>query len=243
MSTYFEQQAYQLRCEWGPEGVRALAPSSDAIIIVDVFSFTTAVDVAVSRGARVYPYRWNDERAAAYAQEKGALLAAGSRRDPQALSLSPRSLLKLEPGAAIVLPSPNGSTLSLATGSVPTFAGCLRNASAVANAAAALGPRISVIPAGERWESDGSLRPGLEDLLGAGAILHALPGTRSPEAEAAVITFLHFRERLAKVLAACSSGLEAADRGSPENVQLAAAWDTSQAAARLMDGAYQNEAG
>lgn len=242
MSTYFEQEPYHLRCEWGPEGVRHLAPNSDAIIIVDVFSFTTAVDIAVSRGARVYPFRWKDERTAAFAQEKGALLATASRRDPQGFSLSPRSLLKLEPGQAIVLPSPNGATLSLSTGSTPTFAGCLRNASAVAHAAAALGARITLIPAGERWE-DSSLRPSLEDLLGAGAILHALPGARSPEAEAAVVAFLHFRDRLQDVLAACGSGKEVAGRGTTEDVQLAAEWDISPAVPRLVDEAYQNTAG
>ena len=242
MSTYFEQEPYDLRCEWGPEGVRRLSPSSDAVIIVDIFSFTTAVDIAVSRGARVYPFRWKDERAATFAREKGALLAVSSRKDPQGLSLSPKSLLKLEPGSAIVLPSPNGATLSLATDRTPTFAGCLRNASAVAKVAAALGPRITVIPAGERWE-DGSLRPALEDLLGAGAILHALPGSRSPDAELAVAAFLRFRERLLETLADCGSGREAADRGSAEDVRLAAAWDSSRAAPRLLDEAYQNAAG
>ena len=76
---YFSQDTFDIRCEWGPEGLSALAPVSDVLIIVDVFSFTTCVDVAVSRGAKVYPYHWQDARAREYAQSLGAILAVASR--------------------------------------------------------------------------------------------------------------------------------------------------------------------
>jgi 2-phosphosulfolactate phosphatase len=39
----------------GENGVRHLAPTSDALIIVDVLSFSTEVVVAVGRGDLVYP--------------------------------------------------------------------------------------------------------------------------------------------------------------------------------------------
>lgn len=240
MTAYFNQHDYDLRCEWGLEGINQLTPVSDAIIIVDVISFTTCVDVALERGTAVYPYRWKDEAAAAFAESMGAILAVSSRgeRGPGRFSLSPISLTFLPEGARIVLPSPNGSTLSLATGDTPTFAGCLRNASAVAAAAAALGRRISLIPAGERWK-DNTLRPALEDLIGAGAILHALPGSRSPEAEAAVATFLHFKDRLLESLSACGSGKEAADRGKGPDLPYFADLNSSPRAPRLIDDAYR----
>lgn len=236
---YYAQSEYRIRCEWGIEGIQQLAPDSDAFIIVDVFSFSTCVDIALSRGARVFPYAWRDDRSAAYAESIGAVLAAGSRSDPQHYSLAPSSMLRLPPDARVVLPSPNGSTLSLATGSTPTFTACLRNAKAVAKAALKAGSRISVIPSGERWKDD-SLRPALEDQIGAGAIVHELTGDRSPEAEAAEAVFLRFRDDLFNTLAACSSGKEAAARGSVEDVRLAAALNASAIVPRLVNGAYQH---
>jgi 2-phosphosulfolactate phosphatase len=244
-SMYFNQDEFQIHCEWGLEAVKRLAPTSGTVVIVDVISFTTCVDVAISRGGQVYPYPWRDERSIEFARSTGAILATSSRKDPGGFSLAPSSMLHLPRGTKVVLPSPNGATLSLATGTTPTFAGCLRNAPAVAAAAAATAGdrRITIIPAGERWE-DGSLRPALEDWMGAGAILHALqekapsPGRLSPEAEVAVAVFLHFRQRLFETLAACSSGKEAADRGSIEDIHLAADWNASQVAPRLVDGAY-----
>ena len=113
----------------------------------------------------------------------------------------------------IVLPSPNGSTISLATGDTPTYAGCLRNATAVAKAAMRHGPRIGVIPCGERWADDATLRPALEDLIGAGAVIAELHGTRSPEATAAVWAFEGAAASLLETIGACSSGKELVERG------------------------------
>ena len=155
---FFDQREFDVRCDWGAAGLRQLAATSDAIVIVDVLSFATCVDIAVGNGASVYPYQWRDASAVAYAQSLGAVLASGRRQRPLGYSLSPASLLYIPAGTRLVLPSPNGATLSLATGQLPTFAGCLRNARAVAQALQRYGRRIGVVPAGERWE-DGSLRP------------------------------------------------------------------------------------
>lgn len=51
-----DQAECDIRCEWGQQGVESLAPSSEVVIIVDILSFSTCVDIAVGRGARVFPY-------------------------------------------------------------------------------------------------------------------------------------------------------------------------------------------
>lgn len=234
---FYDQQDHNIRCEWGLEGIHALVPHSDCIVIIDVLSFSTCVDIAVGRGAVIYPYRWRDESAARYAEALGAELASFHRDVTEGYSLSPVSLLNIEEGTRLVLPSPNGSTLSLATGAVPTFAGCLRNAEAVARAAQETGKQISVIPAGERW-AGGTLRPAIEDLIGAGAIIHRLEGSKSPEAVVAEAAFLRFNNDLVACLKRCSSGKELIERGSERNVELSAELDVSGCAPVLVEGAY-----
>jgi 2-phosphosulfolactate phosphatase len=225
-----------IRCEWGAKGIEALREETDVFIIVDVLSFTTCVDVVTGRGAFVYPCTWNDFRSREFAQEIGGVLA-GSSRQP-GLSLSPASLADIPAGTRLVLPSPNGSTLSLLTGDTPTLAGCLRNAHAVAQAAQRLGKRISLIPGGERWKDDLSLRPAIEDWLGAGAILSYLNGDFSPEAELARTSFLHAKDKLDWYLRASTSGQELQERGRGEDLRLAGMLNASECAPLLRDKAY-----
>jgi 2-phosphosulfolactate phosphatase len=148
----------------------------------------------------------------------------------------------------LILPSPNGSTLSTLTGTVPTFAGCFRNArsiaDAVAHAAQQAGNRVTVIAAGEKWSYDNhashdTLRPALEDQAGCGAIIHELRGNRSPEAQVAEAAFLSIQANLTEILQTCSSGRELIEKGRLSDVILAAELNPSRAAPRLVDGAYQ----
>jgi 2-phosphosulfolactate phosphatase len=227
----FSQEDAACRCEWGPLAVTALAPA-DVIVVVDVFSFTTCVDVAVSRGVAILPYAWDDPSAEAFARTQGAELA-GRRRQTR-YSLAPESYLEAPAGLRCVLPSPNGARVTLAaaaTGAV-VLAGCLRNARAVADAAQRLGSTFNVIPSGERWP-DGSLRPALEDALGAGAILSCLPGRRSPEADAAVALFERYRETLVATLDRCGSGRELDGRGHRKDKLIAGALDVSSCVPRF----------
>ena len=231
----YDQERFDVACEWGEAGIAALHERRDVVIIVDVLSFSTTVDIATSRRATVFPYRFRDDSASEFARARGALLAES--RGTAGYSLSPASLTTLPEGSRLVLPSPNGATLSLATGPTATIAGCLRNASAVGAAALRLGRRVAVIPAGERWP-DGSLRPAFEDWVGAGAILTSIEGVRSPEAQAAVDAFLACGDALADRLHACISGQELIERGFARDVELAAELDVSDSVPLLTEGAY-----
>lgn len=236
----FDQSAAECRCEWGAHGIEQLA-AADAVIIVDILSFSTCVDVALSRGGVILPYPYKDDSAAEFARTQRAELAG---RRGEGYSLSPASFIAAPAGLRCVLPSPNGATLTLqaATTAPAVFAGCLRNATAVAKAAQARGRTVNVIPAGERWP-DGSLRPAIEDWIAAGAILAALSGTKSPEAQMAIATFeAAKRDGLPSILAASASGRELIERGFSCDVELAGEFDVSMCVPRFVSGELHDEA-
>ena len=232
----FTRIDFDVCCEWGKEGIEKLSPSCDTVVIVDVLSFSTCVEIALSKGAVVYPYQFKDESAKSYAQSLAAELAV-PRGSTAGFSLSPRSLMAIPENTKLVLPSPNGSTLALSTNGVPTFAGCFRNARAVAQAVQSIGKRVCVIPAGEQW-SDGTLRVAAEDLIGAGAIVHYLNGRKSPEAELAAACFERAQSSLLEFLYNCTSGKELIDRGFESDVSLACQLNESACVPVLKDGAF-----
>jgi 2-phosphosulfolactate phosphatase len=243
------QHGFAYRFGWGAEGLEALAADCSVIVVVDVLRFTTAVSVVVAAGSIVFPYRWCDEGAAAAAAQRGAVLAGRRREGP--VSLSPTDLMTLPTGSRIVLPSPDGSTLSLRASELGTtfvLAGSLRNATATAERARTLASRapIGVIAAGERWPgSSAPLRPSVEDMLGAGAILAALdpagavsaPGC-SPEAAAARAAFVDARPSLVDRVCGSASGRQLIRIGCADDVANAAQLDASTVAAQLIDDAF-----
>ena len=245
---HYQQEGYAYRFDWGLEGLRALAPVADVVIVVDVLRFTSAVSAAVEGGSVVLPYPWNHDGLDAYATANGAV--AAGMREHGGLSLSPTDLLTMPGGTRLVLPSPNGGTLAFAaldSGAPRVLAGCLRNATATADHARALarGGVIAVIAAGERWDH-GPLRPAVEDLLGAGAILAALDPSAavanpacSPEAAVARVAFLHARPRLLEVISCCGSGLKLIDRGWDDDVAASAALDVTDVVAELVGNEFR----
>jgi 2-phosphosulfolactate phosphatase len=233
-STFTSQDRFDVRCEWGLRAVVALE-GCRTFIVVDVLSFSTCVAVAAARGVEVAPCRTRDPEATELAERLGATLAGARGRG---YSLSPASLREAPPGMVLVLPSPNGATVSIeASARGHVLAGCLRNRAAVARRAVALGGPFGIVPAGERWP-DGSLRPSYEDVLGAGAIAAALPGSRSPEVEAACAAFEAARDRLRKSLLSCSSGRELVDLGFPADVHMAAELDVETVVPELRNGRF-----
>jgi 2-phosphosulfolactate phosphatase len=236
-----EQDRFELRFEWSHAGAVALARPGTLLIVVDVLRFTTAVEAGVRAGAVVHPYRWRDPSGEAFAQSIGAIWPQpGSGLGP---SLSPVSMARLPAGAVVVLPSPNGSTCAVlaAEAGATVVAGCLRNAAAVARWVSSRSDPAVVIAAGERWP-DGSLRPAVEDLVGAGAILARLAGRASPEAEAAIGAFRAFEANMAG-LASCASALELITKGWENDVIYALELDASRVVPVMIDGAFRSAGG
>lgn len=233
------QGRYRVRFEWGVDGVRHLAPGSDVLIVVDVLSFTTAIDVACSRDAAVFPYRVQDDTAKSFAESRGALLAGPRGTEP---SLSPSSLQSIPPRSRIVLPSVNGSSCSVAAREfgIPVIAGSLRNAQAVSEYVLRNVGRgvVSVVAAGERWPS-GMIRFAVEDLIGAGAILSAFSQRLlSPEARMAVGAFEGVSSSLSHVLASSMSGQELISRGFSSDVAMAGEYNISETVPILREDAF-----
>jgi 2-phosphosulfolactate phosphatase len=238
------QTAYAVRFDWGPTGAAAVGPGAAVVVVVDVLSFTTTLSLAVERGITVLPFPWRDhERAAAAAREHGATLAVGrSSAGRGEISLSPQSLLDPPPAVRrVVLPSPNGSAISsaLAATGATVVGASLRNARAVGAwvGREAAGRPVAVIAAGERWP-DGSLRPAIEDLWGAGAVIDALSGVRalSPEAAAARAAYASIAGRVSDALPLIGSGRELGEIGFDGDVAVAMEESVSEAVPVLRDG-------
>ena len=217
--TWFAQDGFDLRFDWGTPGVARLAPWCRTFVIVDILRFSTAVETGLSHGLVVQPEHWPMPRTPI----RDAYVADGSA--PGGPSLSPASLRGLPEGARVVLPSLNGANCALAaadTGAT-VLAGSLRNATAVAKYVAECPYPIGIIAAGD-LASDGTMRPAVEDMLGAAAILRHLPGTRSPEAAIAEATFT---ADLVGIVRESASARQLASVGHEDDAEWAAQLDVS----------------
>ncbi len=98
---------------------------------------------------------------------------------------------------------------------------------------------VAVVPAGERWP-DRSLRPAVEDLWGAGAVLASLdPSLLSPEARVARDAYAGFAERPLEHLTTCASGRELVEKGFADDVAVAGRLSTSDGVPVLDRGAFR----
>ncbi len=230
LTTWFEQEAYTVRFDWGQDGAARAGARGDAVIIVDTLRFSTTVAAHIAAGATVEPCHWKEG-------------ADTSLLSP--LTLLPQPHLPITGGGeiSVSLASPNGAMCCRAastSGARAIFAGALVNASAVATAAHALDSPITIIACGERWP-DGSLRFALEDLLGAGAMIASLRNlSSSPEAKAARAVFLSAKSQLHGRLLTCGSGVELMDKGLEADVHYAAQLNSLTVAPHLQDGVFSN---
>jgi len=233
----------ELDSAWGPDGAQQLAARSDLLVVIDVLSFSTAVDVAVSRGAEIVPGDPLAQHLNAVAAAHGAILAG--RRASGGYTLSPASLQTISAGTRLLLPSPNGSAISATLGKMgkPVILASFRNATAVAGAARRLGSRIGVVLAGEMMPG-GRVRRSEEDWLGLGALARALAadGAKtilSEDARRAVAEFTAVAGALEVLLAQTQSGRELIAADYPEDVRLAAMLDVSDTVPVLDAGVFK----
>lgn len=243
----YAQPGAGVRFDWGLAGAAELGRVCAVLVVVDVLSFTTAVDVAVGRGMRVHPFPWGAQ-ADAYARRVGAVAAVGrSKVSPdRPWSLSPAALRAAPVTPELVLPSPNGSAISAAASAtgIPVVAGCVRNAPAVArwllrSGYGSLSAPIGVVAAGERWP-DEALRPGVEDLLGAAAVLNGLidaPAGLSVEAAVALATYASIPDVPAAIRGSVS-GRELVKIGFGDDVEIAVQAGESETVPVLSSGVF-----
>lgn len=237
----------RLHLDWGWRGARNAADRGSIVVIVDVLRFSSAVAAATSRGATIYPCAFEGD-AQEIAKRHGAEVASRSWSGTARYSLSPRSYHKAEAGVRVVLPSLNGAECSVRTkGASLVIAGALVNAPSVAAFIAEMlaetTDHVTVVACGERWpqpNEDGALRFAIEDFIGAGAILHELPGEYlSAEAQAAAAAYKGNKSRIGALLRDCASGRELVDKGLEQDVRDCAQIGAYAVVPILSEGAYR----
>jgi 2-phosphosulfolactate phosphatase len=223
-----------------------LAGQSDVVAVVDVLSFTTTLTVAADNEIEVFPFRWRDVREKDFARERDPVLAVGrSAAGAGQISLSPATIRAATAVPRLVLPSPNGSTIvhEIAKSRATVIGVSLRNFAAAAEwiAHGAPGAPLTAVAAGERWE-DGSLRPAVEDLRGAGAFLVALKdggfGALSPETTSVAAAYQAVAADLPARPRARASGQELIGGGYLDDVDVAAEVNASTAVPTLCSESF-----
>ncbi|WP_421743216.1 2-phosphosulfolactate phosphatase [Cellulomonas sp.] len=241
MTSFARQTGHRVAFAWGPDEAAVIVGSEPSLaVVVDVLSFSTTVTVAAESGITVYPSVRRGREAELFAESVGATLAPV--RTPDTPSLSVASMRGAIAGRVVVA-SPNGATTSLrlAERGARVVVGCLRNAWAVGAVAASFlagrdDSRVVVVACGERWP-DGGLRPCVEDLWAAGAILRAIDSVDlSPEA-ATARTAAPVGDVTAALLD-CASGRELVGAGFSTDVHIAAEVDACALVPELVDGAF-----
>lgn len=187
MPSAFDQSSYQVRLDWGTQGLARLAPA-DVVIVVDVLRFSSTLADAVATGRRIAltdALSWSTNGAAVASVASAASAPAG----PDA-----------RPATVLVGGIRNAAATARAVMSVQERQGARAS--------------VSIVAAGE-LASTGELRFAVEDQLGAGAIIAALCDLgidhSSPEAAAAAEAFRALRPGLRHMLSGSGSGRELVD--------------------------------
>lgn len=209
MTAHFDQSRYQVRFEWGAEGLARLA-ASDIVVVVDVLRFSTSVTDRVAAGERVplddaaHAVSLNGAAVAARAAQSGATVLLGCLRNAAATAR-----------AVLAEQVRRGGRTSIA----------------VIAAGELTGRRVD---AALRLAVEDQLGAGaVIDALGALGIDHT-----SPEAAAACESFRGLRGAVRHLLTAAGSGQELLDRGRRDEVLAAAQTDAATAVPVLREGVF-----
>ena len=257
----FDQSSYQVRFDWGLDGLARLAPA-DVIVVVDVLRFSTAVTAAVEAGTTIALSAGLSRNGAPIAvaagehAARGATILLGCLRNRAAVADAivreqharggrvSVAILAAGERAPRRAPAPMKFGTLGAGAASPSENVIFQGTSDAARAQ---------VPAADEWHessNDGRVvdqvddgaapRFSVEDLLGAGAIIDALT-TRgidhaSPEAAVASEGFAALRGAVGHLLGASGSGRELTDRGLGADVSFAAELDASTAVPVLRAG-------
>ena len=214
----------------------------DVVVVVDVLRCTSSIITALANGARrIRPVRTVKEARRIHAQTPRSVLA-GERggRKPRGFTLgnSPREFTRnAVEGQDIVITTTSGTAaLSRVMDARWVLIGALVNAQVVADAAARIGAKegrgISLALAGKR----GSFS--LEDFLGAGAIIAALPARGleySDDAYASVLAFQVAKASLTTIIQAGSHGQTLLHLGLGEDVDFCTQLNTYRIVPRFVN--------
>ncbi|HEX5857035.1 MAG TPA: 2-phosphosulfolactate phosphatase [Microbacterium sp.] len=208
-ATPFDQGTYQVRLEWGTDGLARLA-AADVIVVVDVLRFTTAATDAVTAGDAfalddaAHGVSINGAAVAAAGAATGAVVLLGCLRNASAVA-----------AAVLAEQERRGDRTSIAVIAAGELAG-----------------RQQGSPL--RFCVEDQLGAGaIIDALGERGIDHT-----SPEAAVAAEAFRGLRRAARHLLTASGSGRELSARGRAEEVAHASAIDASTAVPVLRGEAF-----
>ena len=208
-ATPFDQGTYQVRLDWGVDGLARLSPA-DVIVVVDVLRFTTTATDAVAAGDAfalddaAHAVSLNGAAVAVAAAATGAVVLLGCLRNASAVA-----------AAVLAEQERRGDRTSVAV--IP---------------AGELAGRHPGAPL--RFSIEDQLGAGaVVDALGVRGIDHT-----SPDAAVAAEAFRGLRRAARHLLTASGSGRELADRGLADEVASAAAIDATDAVPVLRGDAF-----
>lgn len=207
----FDQASYQVRFDWGQDGLTRLAPA-DVIVIVDVLRFSTTVTALVDAGQSFAVDAGFSRNGAPLAvsagthAERGAMVILGCLRNPSAVA-----------DAILGEQAARGGRVSVAV-----------------IAAGERTPEPTELEDAPRFAVEDLLGAGaIIDALTSRGIDHA-----SPEAAVASEGFAALRGAVRHLLGASGSGRELNERGLESDVAFAAQLDASTSVPVLRAGSF-----